>query len=152
MKKWTEGADTAIYRAVLPTDIKKYYFNLFRRWPFKNPSVIFEFRTNIFKYHLYFSLPIGNSVSKLTQSEMHLMHRPLEFAQSVGDFVCNIDPPTNDRRTLFRRSSRRWLWHFQVIFFRTICEMPTYCFPSVIMAFSSNYFLSVKCQRILFRR
>jgi hypothetical protein len=22
---------------------------------------------------------------------MHLMHRPLEFAQSVGDFVGNID-------------------------------------------------------------
>jgi hypothetical protein len=57
---------------------------------FENPSVIFEFRTNNFNYPPYFSRSIDKSVGKITRSEMHLMQRPLEFAQSVSDFVGNI--------------------------------------------------------------
>jgi len=64
-----------------------YYFNLFRRWGVKNPSVIFEFRTKFFNGAPYFS----NSVGKMTRLEMHLMHNPLIFAQSVGNCVGKID-------------------------------------------------------------
>ena len=67
-----------------------YYFNLFCQ----NPSVNFEFRTKIFNDPPYFSWSVGNSVDKMTQSEMHLMHNPLEFARSVGNFVGKLDPPT----------------------------------------------------------
>jgi hypothetical protein len=116
-----------------------YYFNLSRRWSVKNPSVIFEFRTKIFNDPPYFSWSVGNSVVKMTRSEMHLMHNPLEFAQSVGNFVGKIDPLITYRRTysvgmdvgdcgissnyfrtlcemptnLIRRYGRRWWWHFK---------------------------------------
>jgi hypothetical protein len=102
-----------IYSAVLPMTIKKYYFKLFHRWSFENPSVNFEFRTIIFNYPPYFSQSVGNSVGNLTRSEMHLMHRLLEFAQFVDDFICNIDPLTTYKRTRIRRQIHRWLWHLQ---------------------------------------
>jgi hypothetical protein len=117
MKKWTERAVTGIYKAGLPTDspteIKKYYFNLFHRWSFENLSVNFEFRTNVFNYPPYFPRFVGNFIDNLTRLEMHLMHRPLEFTQSVGDFVDNIDLSTTYWRTGIRRQHRRWLWHFK---------------------------------------
>jgi hypothetical protein len=90
-----------------------YYFNLFRRWSVKNPSVNFEFRTKIFNDPPYFSWSVGNSVGKMTRSEMHLMHNPLEFARSISKFVGKLDPPTTYRRTYIRRYSRRWVWHFK---------------------------------------
>jgi len=90
-----------------------YYFNLFRRWSVKNPSVIFEFRTKIFNDPPYFSWSVGNSVDKMTRSHMHIMHNPLEFAQSVGNFIGNINPPANYQQTYIRRYWRRWLWHFK---------------------------------------
>ena len=89
------------------------YFNLFHRWSVKNPSVNFKFRTKIFNDPPYFSWSVGNSVGDLTRSEMHLMHNPLEFARSVGNFVGKIDPPPNCRRTYIRRYGRRWVWHFK---------------------------------------
>jgi hypothetical protein len=123
MKKWTEGTVAGIYSAVLPTEKKKYYFKLFRRWSFENPSVNFEFCTIVFNYPPYFSQSVGN----LTQSEMHLMQRPLEFTQTVGDFVSNIDSPTQYQWTWIRRQSRWWwLWHFQGRY----CEMPMDWNPS----------------------
>jgi hypothetical protein len=156
MKKWTEGADVVIYKAVLPTDspmdIKKYYFNFVRRWRFKNPSVIFEFRTNIFNYPQYFSLSVGNSIGKLTRSEMHLMHRPLEFAQSVGDLVGNI---ISRQMTDDRYSVGKFIGDYGISsdYFRTLCQMPTDLIPSVIVVFQVIIFeLSVKCRRILFHR
>ena len=135
---------------------KKYYFNLVRRWRFKNPSVIFEFRTNIFNYPPYFSLSVGNSVGKLTRSEMHLMHRLLEFAQSVGDFFGNIirHQITDGLYSIGKFVGDCWI---SSDYFRTLCEMPTYLIPSawtsVIVAFQVIIFeLSVKFRRTLFRR
>jgi hypothetical protein len=152
MKKRTEGADAMIYRAVLPMDIKKYYFNLVRRWRFENPSVIFEFHTNIFNYPPYFSLSVG----KLTRSEMHLMHRPLEFAQSVGDLVGNI---ICRQMTDGFNFVRKFIGDCGISsdYFRTLCEMPMDLIPSVftsvIVVFQVIIFeLSVKCQQTLFRR
>jgi hypothetical protein len=58
-----------------------YYFNLFRQWSVKNPSVNFEFQTKIFNDPPYFSWSVGNSVGELTRSEVHLMHNPLEFCR-----------------------------------------------------------------------
>jgi hypothetical protein len=84
-----------------------YYFNLFHRWGVKNPSVNFEFRTKIFNCPPYFS----QSVGKLTRSEMHLMHNPLIFARSVGNFVGTIDNvPTDLSPSVW--PSVTW-WHFQ---------------------------------------
>jgi hypothetical protein len=80
-----------------------YYFNLFRRQSVKNPSVNFEFRTKFFNDPPYFLWSVGNSIGKMTRSEMHLMHNPLEFARSVGNFVGKLDPPTTYRRTYIRR-------------------------------------------------
>jgi hypothetical protein len=104
----------------------------------------------------------------MTRSEMHLMHRPLEFAQSVSDFVGNIDPQTTYRRNWIHRQHSRWLWHFKQLFsnslwnadgdysvgmnvsncgiwsnyFQTLCEMPTdlisSVWSSVIVAFHLN--------------
>jgi hypothetical protein len=135
---------------------KKYYFNLVRRWRFKNPSVIFEFRTNIFNYPPYFSLSVGNSVGKLTQSEMHLMHRPLEFTQSVGDLVGNI---TCRQMTDGLNSVGKCVSDCGISsdYFRTLCEMlmdliPSVC-TSVILVFQVITFeLSVKCRQTLFCR
>ena len=90
-----------------------YYFNLFRWWIVKYPSVIFEFRTKIFNVPPYFSLSIASSVGKMMRSEMHLMHHPLEFAQFVGNFVSKIDPLITYRQTYICRHWRRWLWHFK---------------------------------------
>jgi len=93
---------------------------------FENPSVIFEFRTNNFNYPPYFS----SSVGKITRSEMHLMHHPLEFAHSIGDFVGNI----------IRRQFTDGLWSVGTFigdcgissdYFRTLYEMPTDLIPSV---------------------
>jgi hypothetical protein len=75
-----------------------YYFNLFHRWGVKNPSVNFEFRTKFFNDPPYFSWSVGKSVGNITRSEMHLMHNPLKFARSVGNFVGKIDSPTMYRR------------------------------------------------------
>jgi len=128
---------------------------------FENPSVIFEFRTNIFNYPLYFS----QSVGKLTRSEMHLMHRPLEFAQSVGDFVGNI----------IHRQLTDGLYSVGKVvgdcgissdYFWTLCEMSTDKIPSVLptdnipsvyasvsVAFQVIIFeLSVKCRRTVVRQ
>ena len=131
---------------------KKYYFNLVRRWRFKNPSVIFEFRTNIFNYPPYFSLSVG----KLTRSEMHLMHRPLEFAQSIGDLVGNF---ICRQMTDGLHSVGKFVGDCGISsdYFRTLCEMPmdlisSVC-TSVIVVFQVIIFkLSVKCRRTLFRR
>jgi hypothetical protein len=90
-----------------------YYFNLFHRWSVKNPLVNFEFRTKSFNDPPYFLWSVGNSVGKMTRSEMHLMHNPLEFARSVGIFVGKLDPPTTYQQTYIRRYWRRWLWHFK---------------------------------------
>jgi len=75
-----------------------YYFNLFRWWGVKNPSVNFEFRTKFFNDPPYLSWSVGKSVGNMTRSEMHLMHYPLKFTRSVGNFVGKIDPPTTYRR------------------------------------------------------
>jgi hypothetical protein len=75
-----------------------YYFNLFRRWGVKNPSVNFEFRTKFFNDPPEFSWFVGN----MTRSEMHLMYNPLKFARSVRNFVGKI-----------RRYGRQWMWHFK---------------------------------------
>jgi len=130
-----------------------YYFNLFCRWSVKNPSVNFEFRTKIFNKPPFFSWSVGNSIGTMTRSDMHLMHNPLEFARSVGNFVGKIDPLTNYRRTYSRRYVCRWLWNFKW----TLCEMPTDLYPSVcmsvIVAFQVIIFeLSVKCRWIYIRR
>jgi len=97
------------------TDVYKinYYFNLFCWWSVKNPSVIFEFRTKIFNVPPYFSWSVGKSVGKMLRIEMHLMYHPLEFAQSVDNFVSKIDPPTTYWHTYICRHWRRWLWHFK---------------------------------------
>ena len=129
-----------------------YYFNLSRRWSVKNPSVIFEFRTNIFNYPPYFLLFVG----KLTQSEMHLMHRPLEFTQSVGDLVGNI---TRRQMTDSLNFIGKCVGDCGISsdYFRTLCEMPmdlisSVC-TSVIVVFQVIIFkLSVKCRRTLFHR
>ena len=154
-----------------------YYFNLFHWWGVKNPSVNFEFRTKIFNDPPYFSWSVGNSVDKMTWSEMHLMHNPLEFARSVGNIV-ELDPPTTYQRTYIRRYWCRWLWHFKKLFsnslwnadgyksigmrvddygissnyFQTLCEILTDICPSVLtsvnVAFQVIIFeLSVKCWR-----
>jgi hypothetical protein len=117
-KKWIErGGRWNLYGSFTDgfTDGYKinYYFNLFCRWSVKNPSVIFEFRTKIFNDLPYFSWSVGNSVDKMTLSEMHLMHNPLEFAQSVGNFIGKIDPPITYRRTYISRYCHWWLWHFK---------------------------------------
>jgi hypothetical protein len=75
-----------------------YYFNLFRRWGVKNPSVNFEFHTKFFNDPPYFSWSVGKSVDNMTRSKMHLMHNPLKFVRSVGNFVGKIDPSTTYRR------------------------------------------------------
>jgi len=75
-----------------------YYFNLFRRWCVKNPSVNFEFRTKIFNGPPYFSWSVGNSVGKIKRSEAHLMRNPLKFTRSIGNFVGKVEPPTTYRR------------------------------------------------------
>jgi len=83
-----------------------YYFNLFRQKSVKNPSVFFEFHTKIFNDPPYFSWSVGNSIRKMTRSEMHLMHTPLEFAKSVSHFVDNIGSPTT-----YRQTYSRWYGH-----------------------------------------
>jgi hypothetical protein len=111
------------------TDVYKinYYFNLFRRWGVKNPTVNFEFRTKFFNGPPYFSQSVGN----LTWSEMHLMHNPLIFAQSVGNCFGKIDPPTTYRRLYIHRCCRRWCGGITSNYFQTLCEMPTDLYPSV---------------------
>ena len=150
-KTWIEGAVAGTYMAILPTDspteIKNYfYFNLVRRWSIKKPSVIFEFRTKMFNYPPYFSRSVGNSVGKLTRSEMNLMHHPLKFTQSVGIFNGNIGPPTTYWRQLIRRYSHRWLWHFKT-------DVNPSVWSSIIIIFQVIIFkLSVKCQRTWIHR
>jgi len=109
-----------------------YYFNLFRRWCVKNPSVNFEFRTKIFNDPPYFSLSVGNSVGKMTRSEVHLMHNLLKFAQSVGNFIGKIDQLTTYRWIYIRRCSRRWSGGISSNYFRTFCEKSTNLRSSVI--------------------
>jgi hypothetical protein len=88
-----------------------YYFNLFRRWGVKNPSVNFEFRTKICNCPPYFSQSVGKSVGNLTRLEMHLMHNPLVFAQSVSNCVGKIENvPTAINSSVW--SSVIW-WHYQ---------------------------------------
>jgi len=147
MKKWTErgllGFIVQFYRRIQ----KKYYFNLFRRWSFENPSVIFEFRTNIFNYSPYVLLSVGNSVGNLMRSEMHLMHRPLKFAQSVGDFVGNLTcrQMTDELYSIGKSVGDCGI---SSTYFRTLCEIPMDGYPSVIVAFQVIIFeLSVKCRR-----
>jgi hypothetical protein len=76
-------------------------------------EVIFEFCIKNFNDLPYFSWSVGNFVGKMTWSEMHLMHNPLEFAQSVGNFVSIIDPLTTYWRNYIRRYTHRWLQHFK---------------------------------------
>jgi hypothetical protein len=96
------------------------------------------------------------SVGKLTQSEMHLMHRPLEFTQSVGDLVGNI---TRRQMTDSLNFIGKCVGDCGISsdYFRTLCEMPTDLIPSVytsvILVFQVIIFeLSMKCRRILFCR
>jgi len=55
----------------------------------------------------YFSWSVDNSVGKMMLSEMHLMHHPLEIAQSVGNFVSKIDPLTTYQLTYICRYACR---------------------------------------------
>jgi len=119
-----------------------YYFNLFRRWCFKNLSVNFEFRTKMFNCPPYFSQSVGKSVGNLTRSEMHLMHNPLVFAQSVGNCVgykfvgvsvgdvvafqvIIFELSVKYRRTYVSRYGRRWCGGITSNCFRTLCGIPT---------------------------
>ena len=91
-----------------PTDIKLIIILIYSVGDvLKIRRANFEFRTKIFNDPPYFSWSVGNSVGDLTRSEMHLIHNPLEFARSVGNFVGKIDPPPNCRRTYIRRYGRR---------------------------------------------
>jgi hypothetical protein len=101
-------------------------------------------------------MSVGNSVGKLTRSEMHLMHRPLESAQSVGDLVGNII-----RRQMtdgfYSVGKFVGIVAFQVIIFELSmkCRRPlcTSVCTSVIVVFQVIIFkLSVKCRWTLFRR
>ena len=91
------------------------------------------------KYPPYFSLSVGNSVGnsvgKLTRSDMHVMHCLLEFAQSVGDFFGNI----------IRRQITDGLYSIGKFvgdccissdYFQTLCEMPTNLILSVCTSLS----------------
>jgi hypothetical protein len=61
---------------------------------------------------------------------MHLMHRPLEFAHSVGDFVGNI---TRGQLTngFYFVGNIVGNCGISSDYFRTLCEMPTDLIPSV---------------------
>ena len=96
----------------------------------------------------------------MTRSKMHLMHRSLEFAKSVGDVVGNSDPADNIPTEWNSSVSTSMIVAFQVIifqlsvkyrrtrrrlsigidigdggissnYFSTLCEMPTDVCPSV---------------------
>ena len=121
LKGWSLGFIARSFTdGIIDENKKIYYFNLFRQWSFENLSVNFEFCTNIFNYPPYVSPSIGNSVDNMTRSDMHVMHRPLEFAQFVGDCVGNIDLPTTYRRTGIRLQIHRWLWNLQWLFFNSL--------------------------------
>jgi hypothetical protein len=109
---WT-GGRWNLYGSFTDGYKTNYYFNLLCRWSVKNPSVNFKFRTKSFNDPPYFSRSVGNSVGKMTRSEMHLMHNPLEFARSIGNFIGKLDPPTTYRRSYIRRHWCRWVWHFK---------------------------------------
>jgi hypothetical protein len=80
------------------------------------------------------------------------MHRPLEFAQSIGDLVGNI----------IRRQMTDNLYSvgdcgISSDYFRTLCKMPTDLIPSVctsvIVVFQIIIFeLSMKCRQTLFHQ
>ena len=76
---------------------------------------------------------VGNSVGKLTRSKMHLMHRPLEFAQSIGDLVGNI---TRRQMTDGLNSVGKCVGDCGISsdYFRTLCEMPTDLILSVCIS------------------
>ena len=81
---------------------------------------------------------------------MHLMHRPLEFAQSVGDCVGNIDPPTTYRQTGIRLQIRRWVWHLRWLFFNSMWNADGLPFVGKVVGnggISSNYF-STLCEML----
>jgi hypothetical protein len=61
---------------------------------------------------------------------MHLMHRPLEFAQSVGDLVGNI---TRRQMTDGLNFVGKYAGDCGISsdYFQTLCEMPTNLIPSV---------------------
>jgi len=123
-----------------------YYFNLFRRWGVKNPSINFEFHIKIFNDPPYFSRSVGNSVGKLTRSEMHLMHNPLKFMRSIGNFVGKLNPPTTYRRTHICRYGRRWLWHFKKLFLNSLWNADEFISVDIRVGeygISSNYFLTL---------
>jgi len=94
---WT-GGQLNLYGSFTDGYKINYYFNLFRRWCVKNPSVNFEFRTKIFNDPPYFSRSVGKSVGNMTRLEAHLMHNPLKFARSVGNFIGKMDSPTTYQR------------------------------------------------------
>jgi hypothetical protein len=80
---------------------------------------------------------------------MHLMHRSLEFAQSIGDLVGNI---TRRQMTDGLTSVGKCVGDYGISsdYFRTLCEMPTDLIPSVctsvILVFQVIIFeLFVKC-------
>ena len=84
------------------------------------------------------------------------MHRPLKFAQSVGDLVDNI---IHRQITDGLYSVGKFVGDCGISsdYFRTLCEMPTDLIPSVwtsvIVVFQVIIFkLSVKCRWTLFRR
>jgi len=83
------------------------------------------------------------------------VHRPLEFAQSVGDFVGNI---TRRQLTDGLYSVGKFVGDCGISsdYFQTLCEMPTEYDPSVwvsvIGAFQVIIFeLSVNCRWTFFR-
>jgi len=84
------------------------------------------------------------------------MHRPLKFAQSVGDLVDNIiDRQITDG--LYSVGKFVGDCGISSDYFRTLCEMPTDLIPSVwtsvIVVFQVIIFeLFVKCRQTLFRR
>jgi len=89
-------------------------------------------------------------------SKMHLMHRLLKFAPSIGDFVNNL---THQQMTDELYSVGKSVGDCGISnnCFWILCEMPTDFIPSVktlvIVAFQVIVSkLSVKCRWMLFRR
>ena len=139
--------------------IINYYFNLFRRWGVKNPSVNFEFRTKFFNDPPYFSWSVGKSVGNMTRSEMHLMHTLWNsrgpsgllsvkltrrqrtdgykfVGMDVGDVVAFqviiSELSVKCRQTSGRRCGRQWCGGISSNYFWTLCERPMDLRPSML--------------------
>jgi len=106
-----------------------YYFNLFRRWSVKNPSVNFEFRTKIFNDPPFFWWSVGNSVDTMTRSDMNLMHN---LWNSRSPSVIMSVKLTRRQITDELISVSMYVGDCGISsnYFRTLYEMPTDLYPS----------------------